>query len=254
MSNYQNKLVSVIIPIYKCEKYLEACVLSAINQIYPNIEIILVDDCSPDNSGKIALKLAEEYDNIIYERLEKNSGAAHARNRALDLAKGRYVAFLDSDDSWLTDKIDKQMQLMNEKKAFFVYGAIDMVDANNAMIKGCRKIPSHIDYKGLSKNTAIATSTVLIDRNITGEFHMPIIRSGQDYATWMMLLRGNKTAYGVTDLVSHYRKAEGSLSAKKTKNWKKVLNVQVNYEGVPKVKAYFNCGCYIVHALIKYFF
>lgn len=251
---YVDNLVSVIMPVYKCERYIESSVGSVLAQSYSNVEVVLVDDCSPDNSAEKIKKMAEKDERVRYFKLGKNSGAAVARNLALREAKGRYVAFLDSDDLWFPDKLDKQLKLMKEKNCFFVYGAIDIIDADGNILKVNRKIPSKINYKGLLRNTAIATSSVLLDRNVVGDFQMPLRRSGQDYATWLMLLRGNKTAYAITDTLTQYRKVEGSLSGKKTENWKKVFDIQVNCEGIRSIKAYFNAGCYMVNAVKKYFF
>jgi len=250
---YVDGLVSVIMPVYNCEKYVRASVGSVLAQSYKNLEVILVDDCTHDNSAEIIKEMAKADERVKYYKLGENSGAAVARNRALREAKGRYVAFLDSDDFWLPDKLDKQLALMKEKACFFVYGAIDIVDANDNILKANRRIPKKINYRGLQRNTAIATSSVLLDRNVTGAFQMPLRRSGQDYATWLMLLRGDKTAYAITDTVTRYRKAEGSLSGKKTKNWKKVFDIQVNNEGISPIKAYFNCFMYMVNAVIKYY-
>lgn len=253
---YIKGLVSVITPVYNTEKYIEETINSVLNQTYQKFECILVDDCSSDKSAEIIKKIAEKDSRVKYFKNEKNSGAAVSRNRALKEAKGQYVAFLDADDIWLPNKLKRELSLMKHKNAFFVFGAIEMIDSEGRVIKGRRNIPAQINYKGLLKNTAIATSTVLIDRNVTGAFQMPDRRSGQDYATWLMLLRGNKTAYAVRNVVTRYRKdsSSGSLSAKKTKNWKKVYDIQVNYEHINPIEARINCLFYIGHAVIKYYF
>jgi teichuronic acid biosynthesis glycosyltransferase TuaG len=254
MRIFEDGLVSVITPVYKVEKHIFECIQSVLDQTFDNIEIVLVDDCSPDHSVDIIKKMMRAHPNIRYEKLEKNSGAAVARNRALEIANGRYVAFLDSDDKWLPDKIEKQIRLIKSIDTPLVFGAINMIDEEGNEVKTSRYIPSKISYRGLLRNTAIATSTVLIDREKAGDFRMPLIRSGQDYATWLSILRGGETAYSITDQVSCYRKTEGSLSSKKTENWKKVWNIQVNQEGISNVAAYFNCFCYAVHAVFKYLF
>jgi len=119
-SSFENQLVSVIIPVYNSEKYIAKTLESALMQTYKDIEIILVDDCSIDNSAIIIHKFMRVHKNIVFHQLEKNSGVAVARNKAIELAKGRYLAFLDSDDIWYPEKIEKQLKLMKQKTQQFV--------------------------------------------------------------------------------------------------------------------------------------
>lgn len=249
-----NGLVSVIIPVYNAERFIEYTINSVLRQSYKKVEIVLVDDCSTDRSGEIIQRIQKNNPQIRYYKLEKNSGAAVARNKAIELAEGQYLAFLDSDDCWKLDKLEKQIKLANEKNAEFIFNAIEMIDENGKIIKSKRKIPTEVDYKILLTNTAIATSSVLIDISKIGKFKMPLIRSGQDYATWLMLLRGGRVAHGINEALTQYRKTEGSLSSKKTKNWKKVWNIQVKLEGINGICAYIHCFRYAVNALKKYYF
>ena len=110
-------LVSVIIPVYKAERFIKHTINSVINQTYKNIEIILVDDCSPDKSADIILEMAKIYSQIKYFKLDVNSGAAVARNKGIEVSEGQYIAFLDSDDSWKHSKIEKEIELLREKMA-----------------------------------------------------------------------------------------------------------------------------------------
>ncbi|MBR0449212.1 MAG: glycosyltransferase family 2 protein, partial [Clostridia bacterium] len=116
---YTEGLVSVIMPIYNAEKYLADTLNSIFSQDYKDIEIVLVDDCSKDNSANIIMEYQKEHPQIVYYLQEKNMGAGAARNKALELAKGQYVAFLDSDDIWLPDKISRQIELMKKTDSPF---------------------------------------------------------------------------------------------------------------------------------------
>ncbi|MEG1313268.1 MAG: glycosyltransferase family 2 protein [Bacilli bacterium] len=249
---YDNQIVSVIIPVYNAEKYVEQTILSAINQSYLEIEIIVIDDCSKDNSKKIIEKIATRHSNIVYHLQNVNQGVAVARNRALQLAQGRYVAFLDSDDLWNKYKISIQIKQLNTFNASFSYTAIEMIDDKGNNLKGKRKIKSTITYKELLKNTMIATSSVVIDRNIVGDFQMPLIRSGQDYATWLMLLRSGIDARGVDEALVKYRVANNSLSSNKFKSIEQVWKIQVHQEGIAPIYAGYNTFCFILNALKKY--
>ena len=251
---YNNKTVSVIIPVYNAGRYIAYTVESAVTQTYKDLEIILVDDCSKDNSAEIIVELQKKYSNVVYHKQEKNQGAAVARNTALNLAKGRYVAFLDSDDLWLSDKIERQLALMKEKGSPFCYSAIDFMDEDGNITKGKRNIKESCDYNYLLHNTIIATSTVVVDRNVMGNFQMPLRRGGQDYATWLMLLRGGTVAYGINDVLCHYRISSNSLSSNKWKSIKQVWQIQIHNENISKVKATWHVCCFIWNAFKKYNF
>ena len=249
---YDNERVSVITPVYNAARFIAGTVESAATQTYKDVEIVLVDDCSKDNSAEIIAKLQKTYPNIVYHKQETNQGAAVARNTALNLATGRYVAFLDSDDLWLPDKIERQLALMKKENCPFCYAAIDFMDENGNITKGKRNIRETCDYKYLLHNTIIATSTVVVDRNMMGNFQMPLRRGGQDYATWLMLLRGGAIARGINDVLSHYRISSGSLSSNKWKSIKQVWQIQTKDEGINMFRVVWNECCFILNALKKY--
>lgn len=250
---YTQGLVSVIMPIYNAEKYLPETLNSIFDQDYENIEIVLVDDCSRDDSAKIISEYQKSHPEIIYYLQEKNMGAGAARNKALELARGQYAAFLDSDDIWLPQKISKQIQLMQETKSPFSYAAIEMMDENGQTIKDKRNIKETCDYRYLLHNTIIATSSVVVDRTVLGDFRMPLRRGGQDYATWLMLLRGGAVAHGINEVLVRYRVASGSLSSNKFKSIKQVWQIQTQDERINKFSAAFHVLCFAFNAFKKYF-
>ena len=177
-----------------------------------------------------------------------------ARNTALTLASGRYVAFLDSDDIWLPDKLERQLNLMKSENCPFCYAAIDFMDETGTILKGKRNIRETCDYHFLLRNTVIATSTVVVDRNRMGDFQMPLRRGGQDYATWLMLLRDGEVARGINVVLAHYRISSNSLSSNKWKSIKQVWQIQTRDEGICKAKVVWNECCFIWNALKKYKF
>lgn len=250
---YINDLVSVITPVYNAEDYLERMLDSVLNQTYKNIEIVLVDDCSKDNSEKIIKQYQNDNKNIIYFKQLKNLGAGYARNKALELAKGRYVAFLDSDDIWFLEKIEKQIALMKKSNTPFCYTAIEMIDKDDNVIKPKRNIKEECTYKYLLHNTIIATSSVVVDRKQLGDFRMHLRRGGQDYATWLKLLRTGVVAKGLNETLVRYRISEGSLSSNKFKSIKQVWEIQIRDEQINIFCAILNVICFIFNALKKYF-
>lgn len=249
---YIDGLVSVIMPVYNAEKYLVDTLKSIFTQDYTDIEIVLVDDCSKDRSAEIIIELQKSHPEIVYFCQEKNMGAGAARNKALELAKGQYVAFLDSDDIWMPDKISRQVELMKVKHSPFSYTAIEMMDEAGKTIKGKRKLKETCTYQYLLHNTIIATSSVVIDRSVLGDFRMPLRRGGQDYATWLALLRNGTVAQGINESLVRYRVASGSLSSNKFKSIKQVWEIQTQDEKIGKVSAAFHVMCFGFNALKKY--
>lgn len=253
-NKYTDGLLSIIIPVYNAEKYIGTTLNSIYEQTYKNFEIILVDDCSSDNSAGIIKEEMNGHPEIVYHLQEKNMGAAVARNTALSIAKGRYVAFLDSDDIWKPEKTEKQLRLLEEKDGAFSFTAIEMIDDNGEIVKKKRKVKEKVTYKFLLHNTMIPTSSVIIDRNKTGDFTMPLRRSGQDYATWLQLLRDGTIAYGINEALVQYRVGHKSLSSNKFKSIKQVWEIQTRDEHINKFSAFFNVICFGFNALKKYLF
>ena len=252
---YVDGLVSVITPVHNAETVIGNTLESVFNQTYNKIEIVLVDDCSSDNSQNVIEEYQKKHPEIIYYRQPTNQGAGVARNKALELAKGQYVAFLDADDLWHPEKIERQIALLNEKDGAFSFTAIEMIDSNGNVVKKKRKVKEQINYKFLLKNTMIATSTVVIDRKKIGDFRMPLRRGGQDYATWLMLLRDGTIAYGINDALGQYRVGnKNSLAGKKGKSIRQVWEIQTKQEGINRFKAFFNLICFAFNAFKKYFF
>lgn len=253
MPLYDNEIVSVITPVYNVEKVIEKTLNSMLMQDYKNLEIVLVDDCSKDNSAEIIKRYLDKYPNIVYHKQVKNGGAAVARNTALNIAKGRYVAFLDSDDLWCDGKISKQLSFMKENDAAISCTAMDCIDEEDNSLNSVREVHKIISYKFLLHNTMIATSTVMIDRNKTGNFQMPLRRGGQDYATWLMLMRNGTICYGLNEVLSHYRVMNNSLSSNKWKSIRQVWEIQTQDEKINKMAAAINVCFFIVNGFIKHF-
>lgn len=247
-------LVSVIIPVYNASNYIDRTLNSVFSQTYKNIEIIIVDDCSTDDTAKLIKEYEKTHSEIIYYLQEKNMGAGYARNKALELAKGQYVAFLDSDDEWLPQKIEKQLQVMRDTNTPFVYAAIEIIDKDNKRVKAKRNIKETCDYNYLLRNTMIATSSVMINRNVLGDFRMHLRRGGQDYATWLKLLRGGTVAKGINEVLVRYRVSRGSLSSNKIKSIRQIWEIQTQNEKINKIYVMYHLCCFVFNALKKYLF
>lgn len=251
--DYIKGLVSVITPVFNVEKYIDRTLGSVFAQTYKDIEIVLVDDQSKDRSGEIIKKYQETHPEIVYYLQPENKGAGYARNKALELARGQYVAFLDADDMWKPEKIEKQVKLLNEKNSGFCFTAIEMIDGDDKVIKGKRKVKEEIDYKFLLSNTMIPTSGVMVDRTINGDFRMHLRRGGQDYATWLRLLRDGSKAYGIDEALVDYRIDGESLSSNKLKSIRQIWEIQTQDEGINKIAAGWHIMRWCWNSIKKYY-
>lgn len=246
---YKDK-VAVVIPLYNSEKFMEKTINSVLSQTYKNLEIILINDCSKDGTEKVAKQLIKQHPNIKYTCLKVNSGAAVARNKGLEITDARYIAFLDSDDTWESNKVKKQLGFMKNNGYSFTFSANDIVDENGNQICPKIKIKETVKYKDLLRKTMITTSTVMLDRKLFGDLSMPLRRTGQDYAFWLLLLRVTD-AHGINEVIVHGCRRKNSLSKNKFQNIKDVWEVQTKYEKINVIAASMNVLNYCIYALRK---
>lgn len=218
------KKISVIIPMHNSSKHIEECLESVINQTYKNMEIIVVDDKSTDNCLEIVKNIKDNRIKII--ELKENVGAANARNKGIEVSTGEYICFLDSDDYWLLDKLEKQVKFIEENNYTFIYGGYEYLK-NNKRHKA--KVTNSMTYNQLLKNHTIFTSTVMLNmQHLKKEdIFMPNI-DGEDVATWLNILKKGYTSYGITDTLSIYRVGELSLSSNKFKAINRTWNLLKN--------------------------
>lgn len=254
--NYKtnSSLVSVIVPVFNAEKFIGEALKSIIIQAYPNKEIIIVDDCSTDGSYRVIQEFMKAVPYIRYRKLHQNSGVAVARNTAIKLARGRFIAFLDSDDIWEQGKLSNQIHLFEKYRGIpFTYTAVSYIDENGRVIKGKRNVKEKISYSYILRNTIIATSTVIIDREVVKSVVMPDRKSAEDYSLWLFLLKQYGDAYGINQVYTYYRKSANSVSANRTGEVKYFYAVQTEDMHIAKPLAFMNTVCYIFNAVKKHF-
>jgi teichuronic acid biosynthesis glycosyltransferase TuaG len=246
-----NNLVSVVIPVYNAEKFIAQTIESVIQQTYQNYEIIIIDDCSNDNSAKIIKEYIGKNEHFLYHLQEKNMGVAVARNTGLKLAQGRYIAFLDSDDLWRMDKLQKQIAFMQQNgNMAFCYTAYDTITEHGTKQREKIKIKPIFTYQNFLTRTIIATPTVVLDRKMIGDVVMPLRRTGEDYLFWLILLK-KYNAYGLEEALVHVRRRKGSLSKNKLRNLKDLWEIQHCIEKIPAIFTAFHIMIYVVNALIR---
>lgn len=244
-------LVSIITPSYNASEYIVQTIASVIGQTFQNWEMVIVDDCSTDDTRDKVKQYAAKDGRIHLIELEENSGAAVARNHALQFAAGRYVAFLDSDDCWKPDKLEKQLRFMEENNYAFTFTAYEVMSHEGRRTGKQVAAPVRMDYHDLLKNTIIGCLTVMVDRNQTGSFEMPNIRTRQDLATWLLLLKKGYTAYGLNEVLAEYRTGNPSISKNKWKALKMNWFVYRKVENLNMAKAFWCFSHYAFHAVAK---
>lgn len=247
----KDKLVSIITPVYNAEKFLKSTIDSVLAQDYKEWEMILVDDCSIDNSEKIIRKYMEFDKRIKYIKLSVNSGAAVSRNTAIKSAQGRYIAFLDSDDIWTPNKLKVQIEFMKKNSVGFSFSDYRVMDENGEEIDRIIRVPDEIDYEGYLRNTIIGCLTVVIDRKICGDFSMVNIRKNQDMATWLKVLKKCNKAYGINECLGVYRLVDGSISNNKVKAAKSVWKTYRDVEKLSIIKSGIYFTSYVINAVKK---
>lgn len=243
--------VSIVTPVYNAEKLIDKTIESVLNQTYKDFEMILVDDCSTDSSKEVIKSYSDIDKRIKYHKLDKNSGPAVARNKGIELSQGPYICFLDSDDLWLPTKLEEQLAFMEEKDIAFSFTSYSLIDEAGNDLDKIVNVPKEIDYEGLLKNTIIGCLTVIIDREKTGDFKMPLVRAGQDTATWLSILRKGYIAYGLQKPLAKYRIVEGSISHGKIKALKRTWNTYRNLEKLSLPKSMYVFVFYVFNAIRK---
>lgn len=245
----QNTLVSIITPSYKSKRFISQTIESVIAQTYENWEMLIVDDCSPDDSNELIEKYCKKDSRIKLIKLEKNSGPAIARNRAIEESKGRYIAFLDSDDYWHKDKLLKQLQFMQADEILLSFTAYDIVEETTLRYEGTMSAPTTIDYHTLLKQNILGCLTVIYDSAKLGKVYMPIISKRQDFALWLKILKQTPYAYGLNESLAYYRMRKISVSSNKIEsslyNWKLYRHI----EKLPLYQAIYYFSCYVYNSI-----
>lgn len=244
-------LVSVIIPMYNSERFITDAVCSVLNQTYKNFEIIIVDDISTDNSYNVALDLKNLSDKIFVYQNDKNSGSAISRNNGVSYSKGRLIAFLDADDFWMPDKLEKQVNFMLENNYAFTFTSYSFADTLLSNISDRVHIPSKISYVQALKNHTIWTSTVILDLEQLSkdDISMPDVRRGQDTATWWKILKKTGYAYSLPESLSLYRRSPNTLSSNKIQAVKRTWKLFREVEKFPLHKSIYYFAFYAYNAV-----
>ncbi len=245
-------LVSVIIPAYNAEKYLSETVSSVLKQTEKDLEILIIDDCSKDNTKTLAYELAKDDSRITVVENETNMGVAKTRNKGFSIARGKYVALLDSDDVWLEDKLERQIKSAKEKKADLVYCSYSMIDEKGEKVCEDFIVPEVVTYESMLLQNFIGCSTVLLTKETVDKFPFPTDMYHEDFALWLDILKSGKKAVGNVEVLSKYRLLRNSRSAGKLKCAKHRFMIYRKHLHIPLLKSLWLMCNYAFSGFRKY--
>jgi glycosyltransferase involved in cell wall biosynthesis len=219
------ELVSIITPTYNSEKHIGETIQSVRNQSYSNWEMIIVDDASSDKTEDIVLEFAKEDRRIKFYKLHKNAGAGVARNKALSMATGRYISFLDSDDLWKFEKLQKQINFLTTQNTAFTFSFYDCIDESGMPINKRIEAPRKLHYWQLFFCNFVGNLTGIYDTKVFGKIPILNLRKRQDWIVWLIVLRKIKTAEPIPESLAFYRIRKNSISASKIELLRHNFNV-----------------------------
>ena len=243
----KNDSISIITPTYNSSKYITKTIQSVISQTYIDWELIIIDDCSSDDTIKIVESFILLDERIKLIQNQNNRGAAFSRNTGMIKSKSDYLAFIDSDDVWEKDKLQKQLLFMKDNNISFSFTAYLIIDnlGNSTGRTVDSKQKGSFSYEDmLAKKATLGCSTVMLNKNsFKGLLQMPELRTGQDYAFWLKLLKNtNQKAYILPSIFTQYRITPNSISRNKLKKAKRQWAIYRNNENLNFViSSYYFC-------------
>ena len=246
----QQELVSVIMPTFNASKYLADSIESILGQTYTNLELLITDDNSSDETRKILDQFAQKDSRVKVEYLKENYGPGIARNKSIERAEGRYIAFCDCDDRWLPEKLEKQIRHMTRKDCALCSSSYLICDENDK-ITGINISPKHLTLNMMKHDNKIGCLTAVYDiKRLGHKFYMPAIRKRQDWAMFLNILKECQICFCLTEPLAYYRQRDNSVSSKKLSLVKYNVNVYETVFGYSTIKAYLY---FFTHFIPTYF-
>lgn len=252
MQTNETPLVSVVMPAYNSEAYIQSAIRSLQNQTVEDWELLVIEDGSKDTTPEVVAKLAQADGRIRLLPNEKNMGTARSRNRGMDLCRGRYIAFLDSDDCWHSTKLEKQIALAQSTGADILYTSYAIVDDSGE--KRCPDfvVPERTDLKRMLRCSEIGCSTVMLAGQLAKEARFAENFYHEDYAMWLTLLQKGATAAGVSEVLVDYRYHADSRAADKFSSAKRRWRIYRDLLKLSLLKSGWYSMLYAVSGLLKY--
>lgn len=244
--------VTIITPVYNAEDFLVETLDSILSQTFTNWEAILINDNSSDNSLAIAQHYQAKDSRFKIIDKKKGGGAAKARNSGIKQAQGRFVAFLDSDDVWLPEKLEKQIAFMKQKDIAFSYSSYHFL-TEQGQVTGTVKAPESITYHKLLKGNVIACLTAIYDTDKVGKVLMPDILKRQDFGLWLKITKQGITGYGLQTPLAKYRLRTGSISHAKFNTMAYTWDLYRKVEKLSFSRSFYYISNHLITASIKRF-
>lgn len=248
----ENPIVSVIMPAYNAERFIEAAIRSVMEQTFQNWELIVLDDGSRDHTRQIIETLAQQDQRIRNCPNERNMGVARTRNRGFDLCRGRYVALLDSDDIWHPEKLEKQLARAQETGAELIFTPYALMDASGAPVGTEYLVPAQVSYSQLLKENVIGCSTVMLSAHLLQNYRFETDFFHEDYVLWLRLLQDGCTAVSCSEVLVNWRYLPNSRSFDKRKSAMNRWRIYRKYLKLPLHKSAFYFAAYAVRGIRKY--
>lgn len=246
-----NPLVSIITPVYNGERFIEQCIDSVLNQKYTNWELLVMDDCSQDSTVDLVDVYCSKDERIKIIKNNKNKGVAYSRNQGIASARGEYIAFLDSDDLWKEEKLEKQINFMIENNYEFTFSNYDVIDEESKYLRTVNCKFEKVNYSSMLKKNYIGCLTAIVRTDILKNYSVPIIRH-EDYALWLDILeRDVEYAINIRENLAYYRISKNSLSANKLKSAMWTWNIYRNYKNISLIKSNLYFVSYILKSILK---
>ena len=249
---YVDGLVSIITPAYNAADYIVETIESVLAQTYTSWEMLIVNDCSQDNTAEIVQSYAAKDKRIKLISLQQNSGAAAARNTAIKNANGRYIAFLDSDDLWKKEKLQKQISFMQQNCYAFTFTAYEHFKDVKDNIQNKIQAPKSLNYKQALKGNQIGCLTVMLDRKQIQNVEFSKQRH-EDYILWLNILKQGITAYGINESLAKYRIGNSkSVSSNKLQSALWTWNVYRENQKLSALQTIYYMFFYMINGIIKH--
>ncbi|MDA5133710.1 glycosyltransferase family 2 protein [Psychrobacter sp. ANT_H3] len=243
--------ISIIMPVFNAKKYIDESIASVICQTYNDWELILIDDCSTDSTYDYLLVCYQENPKIKLLRNPVNSGAGASRNLGLKRASGQIIAFLDADDIWMPSKLEKQLTFMLNHKSAIIHTSYSFINESGEQISGLVNVSKHVNLNSYMRNTEIGMSTVLINKEIVGNFEFPSIRIHEDAGLWLELLGRGLISDGLNEVLVNYRVRKGQLSGNKIVAALNTFKLYASVTELPVRNRLKNYLFYAVNAIYK---
>ncbi|WP_405383553.1 glycosyltransferase family 2 protein [Phascolarctobacterium sp.] len=248
---FREGLVSIIMPAYNASKYIEVAIRSVLEQSFENWELLVINDCSTDNTAELVKKYEALDSRIRLVNFETNQGVASARNHGLNIAAGEYVAFLDSDDVWEKNKLEKQISFIKIQKADMVCTAYSMINGSGDIIKN-RSVPKVLTYDDLLKENVVIFSSTLFLHNAIENLKFSKEWFHEDYIFLLDFLRSNHSIAGLNDVLMKYRIQNQGRSFNKINAAKNRWLIYRRYLKLGIIKSLWYFSSYTVRGIIKY--